>query len=137
MFWTALLTAFADTYCATLVADAPIHRLWYDLRNQSLFDSAFRAEVIEIEARREDMIWRVVERYCALRAAVPSLDSATTYVLLDGIFQRGLLLHWSDPEAAVEQARSQLDAAFAVFTAGAAQVAPPSDSSATTAPADC
>ena len=37
--------------CAT---DAPMHRLWYDLRNQSLFEESFRADVLEIDqpARR-------------------------------------------------------------------------------------
>ena len=50
--------------CAT---DAPMHRLWYDLRNQTLFDESFRADVLEIDQRREQMIWRVISRYAELR----------------------------------------------------------------------
>ena len=28
-----------------------MHRLWYDLRNQSLFEESFRADVLEIDQR--------------------------------------------------------------------------------------
>ena len=37
-----------------------MHRLWYDLRAQSLFEESFRADVAEIDASLERMIWRIV-----------------------------------------------------------------------------
>ncbi|SNS76472.1 TetR/AcrR family transcriptional regulator [Rhodococcoides kyotonense] len=109
-----LFDDFADTYFGTLAADARIHRLWYDLRNQSLFDSSFRADVLEIEERREAMIWRVVSKYCELRGAEPAVDRASAYILLDGIFQRALLHQFAGNTAEVDAARGQLQAAFAM-----------------------
>jgi hypothetical protein len=71
--------------------------------------------VLEIEERREDMIWRVVARYCELRGTTPALDKASAYILLDGIFQRALLHHLADNTAEVTAARRQLHAAFALL----------------------
>ncbi|OZE34141.1 MULTISPECIES: TetR/AcrR family transcriptional regulator [unclassified Rhodococcus (in: high G+C Gram-positive bacteria)] len=112
---TGLYADFEEKYFATLVEDAGIHRLWYDLRNQALFDGSFRNDVLEIEARREDMIWRVVARYCELRGSTPALDNASAYILLDGIFQRALLHHLADNTAEIAAARRQLLAAFALL----------------------
>jgi AcrR family transcriptional regulator len=111
--------AFRDKYFGTLVIDAPVHRLWYDLRNQSFFDDAFRADVLEIEVRREEMIWRVVARYCELRSVEPAIDSSTAYAALDGIFQRALLQHFAGRAAGVDAARTQLDAVFTAAVGGA------------------
>ena len=56
---------FSAAMALTLRTDAPMHRLWYDLRNQSLFEESFRADVLEIDQRREEMIWRVISRYAS------------------------------------------------------------------------
>jgi AcrR family transcriptional regulator len=112
---TGLYADFEEKYFATLAEDAGIHRLWYDLRNQALFDGSFRTDVLEIEARREDMIWRVVARYCELRGSTPALDKASAYILLDGIFQRALLHHLADNTVEIAAARRQLLAAFALL----------------------
>src|SRR6201989_856717 len=53
---------FSTAMAQTLQTDAPMHRLWYDLRNQSLFEESFRADVLEIDQRRQEMIWRVISR---------------------------------------------------------------------------
>lgn len=82
---------FVTTFFASLRADAPLHRLWYDLRNQSLFDETFREDVLEIDEHREAMIWRVVSRYAQLCGAEQATSAASAYVMLDGIFQRALL----------------------------------------------
>ncbi|AYJ48376.1 TetR/AcrR family transcriptional regulator [Rhodococcus sp. P1Y] len=111
-----LLTDFSDTYFGTLVSDARIHRLWYDLRNQALFDETFRDDVLEIEERREEMIWRVVSRYCELRDTAPTVDRASAYVLLDGIFQRALLHQFAGNDDQIAYARTQLANAFVVMT---------------------
>ncbi|WP_280314777.1 TetR/AcrR family transcriptional regulator [Nocardia wallacei] len=111
-----LRTEFAATFFRTLQADAAVHRLWYDLRNQSLFDDSFRADVLDIEARREEMIWRVASRYCELSETTPALTSATVYITVDGIFQRALLNHIAGRTTETDQARDQLDAVFALLT---------------------
>ncbi|MBF6469598.1 TetR/AcrR family transcriptional regulator [Nocardia beijingensis] len=112
-----LRNAFAATYFSTLVADAQIHRLWYDLRNQIMFDESFRRDVLDIEVRREEMIWRVVTRYCQLRGTTPRLDQATAYLLLDGIFQRALLHHFAEDPAGIDAVRTQLEAVFSLLDA--------------------
>ncbi|MBY8861057.1 TetR/AcrR family transcriptional regulator [Nocardia sp. CA2R105] len=114
-----LRTEFAATFFGTLQADAAVHRLWYDLRNQSLFDDSFRADVLDIDARREQMIWRVVSRYCEFSGVESTLSSATVYVTIDGIFQRALLHHIAGRTAEIDQARDQLDAVFTLLTSAA------------------
>lgn len=111
-----LRTEFAATFFGTLQTDAAIHRLWYDLRNQSLFDDSFRDDVLDIEARREEMIWRVISRYCELAGTEPILSPATAYITIDGIFQRALLHHIAGRVTETDQARDQLNAVFALLT---------------------
>nr|WP_225958094.1 TetR/AcrR family transcriptional regulator [Amycolatopsis lexingtonensis] len=96
---------FAKAMAATLRADAKLHRLWYDLRNQSLFEESFRADVLEIDRRREEMIWHVVSRYAELVAAPVDVPPSVAYALLDGLFQQALLRHL----AGVEHAAADLE----------------------------
>ncbi|NKY36725.1 TetR family transcriptional regulator [Nocardia speluncae] len=103
---------FTTMFFATLDADAPLHRLWYDLRNQSLFDETFRRDVLEIDERREAMIWRVVSRYAELAGTAPALSSAAAYALLDGVFQRALLYVLSGMPDAATQLREELPGLF-------------------------
>lgn len=103
---------FTAMFFATLDADAPLHRLWYDLRNQSLFDETFRRDVLDIDERREAMIWRVVSRYAELAGTAPALSSAAAYALLDGVFQRALLYVLSGMPDAVVQLREELPLLF-------------------------
>jgi AcrR family transcriptional regulator len=84
---------FTGAMAQTLRTDAPMHRLWYDLRNQSLFEDSFRADVLEIDQRRQEMIWRVISAYAALAGITVSLSPAAAYAILDGLFQAALLHH--------------------------------------------
>src|ERR1700749_1892850 len=84
---------FSAAMAQTLRTDAPMHRLWYDLRNQSLFEESFRADVLEIDQRREEMIWRVISRYASLSGTTVSLAPAAAYAILDGLFPSALLHH--------------------------------------------
>jgi AcrR family transcriptional regulator len=96
-----LRVGFAVGLAQTLVQDASMHRLWYDLRAQSLFEESFRADVADIDQSLERMIWRVVTRLTDLTGTQPVLSSPVTYALFDGLFQQGLLKHLSgDQEAA-------------------------------------
>jgi AcrR family transcriptional regulator len=91
---------FSAAMAQTLRTDAPMHRLWYDLRNQSLFEESFRADVLEIDQRREAMIWSVVSRYAELAGISAALSPAAAYAILDGLFQQALLHHLAGDEAA-------------------------------------
>ena len=86
--------------CETLVDDAPMHRLWYDLRTQAMFDEVLRPDVLMIDATLEDMIRRVLSRYAELSGFPLVADSPTAYAMLDGVFERALLRHLAgQPEA--------------------------------------
>lgn len=94
---------FLDKLGETLVNDSAMHRLWYDLRNQSQFDEGLRHDVHEIDRLLEDMIWRIVSRYAELREERPLVDHAVAYATFDGLFQQALLAHLNgDPQAAAE-----------------------------------
>ena len=99
---------FSTAMAQTLRTDAPMHRLWYDLRNQSLFTESFRADVLEIDQRREEMIWRVLSRYAALAGISVTLPPAVAYAILDGLFQRALLHHLTGDESAAEDLRGNV-----------------------------
>lgn len=88
---TQLLADFADKLCETITLEAPMHRLWYDLRTQSMFDEDLRADVLAIDAALEAMIWRVLSRYAALSKRPLAIASPTAYAMLDGVFERTLL----------------------------------------------
>ncbi len=96
-----LLERFAAKRVETMTTYAPLHRLWYDLRTQSLFEDSLRDDVLEIDRTLQDMMWRVIERYALLSGATASLDPQATYALFDGLFEKALLGHLSgDPDAA-------------------------------------
>jgi AcrR family transcriptional regulator len=98
-----LRRGFAAVMVRTMVEDAALHRLWYDLRSQALFDESFRADVADIDRSLEQMIWRVVGRLAELTGVAPSLPSSVGYAMLDGLFQQGLLKQLSgDADAAAQ-----------------------------------
>ncbi|USX53419.1 TetR/AcrR family transcriptional regulator [Lentzea sp. HUAS12] len=106
---------FVAMFFETLEQDATLHRLWYDLRNQSLFDASFRAAVLEIDGHREAMVWRVVHRYAELLGGTPAASASMIYVTLDGIFQRALLHHLSGNAETVARLRAELPEAISLM----------------------
>ena len=98
-----LADGFADDLVATVRDEGRMHRLWYDLRSQALFDESFRADVLEIDGSLERMIWRIVSRYAELLGAEPTTTSSMAYTMFDGAFQMALLRHLAgQPEALAE-----------------------------------
>jgi AcrR family transcriptional regulator len=88
-----LLDAFAAKLVETLRDEAPMHRLWYDLRTQSMFEVKLREAVLMIDQTLEDMIWRVVSKYAELCGRPPAMTPSAAYGVLDGLFQQALLGH--------------------------------------------
>ena len=88
-----LVDAFARTLAGTLRDEAPMHRLWYDLRTQSMFEESLRESVVMIDGTLQEMIWRVVRRYAELSGRAPCRTPAVAYGVLDGVFQQALLGH--------------------------------------------
>lgn len=89
-----LIESFAAKLCKTIRDEAPMHRLWYDLRAQSMFEPRLREVVTMIDRTLEEMVWRVVDRYAEL-AGRPLIagKSSAVYGMLDGLFQQTLLAY--------------------------------------------
>jgi AcrR family transcriptional regulator len=100
-----LAADFAEALVTTLVDDAPMHRLWYDLRSQALFEASFRDDVLEIDATLERMIWQVVSRFAELRGVGVAMPPSRCYAMFDGLFQHALLRHLSGVESAAGDLR--------------------------------
>ncbi|MFT3957373.1 MAG: TetR/AcrR family transcriptional regulator [Piscinibacter sp.] len=103
-----LLDGFVAALGETLRKEAPLHRLWYDLRAQSLFEEAFRADVAEIDKSLEKMIWRVMSRFAEITGESLHVPSSVAYAMFDGLFQQGLLKHLSGDKKAVATMQSHV-----------------------------
>ena len=84
-----------DGFCAkleeTVTQEAKMHRLWYDLRSQALYEEAFRADIEAIDTSLESMVWRIATRYAELGGKSIGVSKVALYALFDGLFQRHLL----------------------------------------------
>jgi AcrR family transcriptional regulator len=103
-----LQSRFAAKLAETIREEGPMHQLWYDLRNQSMFEPALREVVREIDGQLEQMIWRVVTRYATLAGTEPAIDSTSCYGMLDGLFAQTLLAWATGPEESREESLSVL-----------------------------
>lgn len=112
-----LVEAFADKLAATIVDEAPMHRLWYDLRSQSMFEDNLRDAVLAIDRTLEDMIWRVISAYGELAGREPAMSSPVVYGLLDGLFQQALLGYLSGRVDALDDLREQVRELMPLFLA--------------------
>jgi TetR/AcrR family transcriptional repressor of bet genes len=103
-----LQSRFAAKLAETIREEGPMHQLWYDLRNQSMFEPALREVVLDIDGQLEAMIWRVISRYSELAGRPPALDPSTTYGMLDGLFAQSLLAWATGPAESREDVLSVL-----------------------------
>ncbi|MFT4009196.1 MAG: TetR/AcrR family transcriptional regulator [Nocardioidaceae bacterium] len=109
---------FLELLTDSLLTDGPMHRVWYDLRAQSLYDETLRPEAMRIDAALEDMVWRVVSRFAELRGTAPTCSPAMAYALVDGLFQRALLGSLTSDRLAVSQLRHEAEVALRMATGG-------------------
>jgi AcrR family transcriptional regulator len=93
-----LAAGFLDKMTQTLVEETPMHRLWYDLRAQSMFEEQLRPDVAAIDLLLEQMIWRILTRYADLVDGVPAVDAPTAYALLDGLFEQAVVACATAPD---------------------------------------
>ena len=106
-----LLDSFAAKLVETLQDEAPMHRLWYDLRTQSMFEESLREAVLMIDQTLQDMIWRVVTRYAELSGVEVGMTPAAAYGVLDGLFQQALLSYLAgDADATLATLTAQVHA---------------------------
>lgn len=113
-----LLQGFLGALAQTLREDAHLHRLWYDIRAQAMFETAFQADVAEMDRSLEDMIWRIVTRYAELGAMTPTLSPSACYAVVDGLFQNYLLKHLSGDKEAGRNLQADVELVFTRMLAG-------------------
>lgn len=106
---TDLKHGFSTVLSTTLCDDASMHRLWYDLRNQSLFEESFRADVLEIDQSLERMIWRIVSQYAELVGRPLTVPSSVAYAIFDGLFQQALLKQLAGHDDAGHQLQESVE----------------------------
>lgn len=79
----ALVSGFSDALVASIIDDEAVHRLWYDIRTQAMFDPLFRDVVSKIENALIEVVRAAFEK-----AGHDSLqDIEIRYALLDGVFR--------------------------------------------------
>ena len=100
-----LAERFGVEIAATLRDEADMHRLWYDLRNQALFDTGFRDTIVRIDTLLSDMVWAVIVRYAELEGLEPTVDETSAYALFDGIFLNSLIAYLRGDINALERLR--------------------------------
>jgi len=105
-----MLTRFADELVASLANDADMHRLWYDVRTQGMFDERLQEVSIEIDGWLEDMIWRIVSRYAELAGAEPALPANVLYAIFDGLFQQSLIAYTRGRAGVLDELRARVQA---------------------------
>ena len=103
-----LAEGFAAGLAGTAREDGALHRLWYDMRSQSMFEQAFRADVLEIDDSLQRMIWRVLTRYAELGGRPLTVGPTTAYAIFDGLFQQALLRHLAGSADALEKLRTEV-----------------------------
>lgn len=105
-----LVDAFAAKLVETITDEAPMHRLWYDLRAQSMFEDRLREAVAQIDRTLEEMVWRVVTKYADLTGTEPAVTPHVAYALLDGVFQQALLAHLFGDTGVLDDLTTQVHA---------------------------
>lgn len=103
-----LQDAFAAQLAGAIRSDAPMHRLWYDLRAQSLFEESLRDAVLGVERTLETTMWGVLGRFAELSGRPLAVTPAAAYALLDGLFQQALLGHLCGREDALDHLVGQV-----------------------------
>lgn len=112
-----LANGFATALAGTLRAEASMHRLWYDLRNQSMFEESFHHDALEIDNSIERMVWRIIGQFAELSGATLIVDSPTAYAAFDGLFQRALFRHLAGDAGAIDQLQDSVGSLLATMLA--------------------
>lgn len=113
---TQLVEGFVNGLAASAREEAHLHRLWYDLRSQALFEPAFRADVTEIDKSLEAMIWRIMSRFAELTGRPQTLAPALLYSMFDGLFQQCLLKHLAGESTAIGEMQEHVRVLLARVT---------------------
>ncbi|TLH49621.1 TetR/AcrR family transcriptional regulator [Mycolicibacterium aubagnense] len=110
-----LKTRISGALSNSLRESAVMHRLWYDLRTQALFDDRFALSIDEIDDSLAALTWKAVTAYARLTGKSVIVAPAIVYATADGLFHRALRdLITGDTEAPERLAR-EIDSALDDF----------------------
>jgi hypothetical protein len=84
-----VIDALSSALAISIVKDAMTRRLWYDIRNQALFDETFRRATAEIEAMLVSMVTHMVSHAFARSGTTQMIK--VQHDLPDGVFRWQLL----------------------------------------------
>ena len=87
-----------------------MHRLWYDIRTQAMFDENFRSIVNEIEEALIGIVVRLLDRI-----ETKDVDPIDAYTALDGRFRYCLQQYVEHKEGAISEFRAALERLFRSF----------------------
>lgn len=87
---------FADGLSGSIRDNAETHRLWYDIRTQSLFEESFQGVVGELEDGLVELVHRFIKKI-----GLPAELALPVYLSLDGAFRYYLQRHLFGDGAAV------------------------------------
>ncbi len=79
-----VIEAFSEVLVNSIIEDEMTHRLWYDIRNQAMFDDTFRPVVSEIEVMLIDTVGAAFDQ---AGRKIPPAQVAIQYALVDGVFR--------------------------------------------------
>ncbi|WP_019142977.1 TetR/AcrR family transcriptional regulator [Noviherbaspirillum massiliense] len=97
-----------DAIANVIEDDGHLHRLWFDVRTQALFDPAFRPIVKEIEGRLIGVAERFLARVRALGAKKSPSDALSLYLTIDALVRYFLQQHLAGDTQAIGELRRQL-----------------------------
>ena len=98
-----LVENFIAGFVQTLDEEAITHRLWYDIRSQSLFEDEFHNVVVEIEQALIDMVGRLLQGIDRVEK-----NKRETYYLLDSSFRYHLQLRLKHAPNALKFFKNEL-----------------------------
>jgi AcrR family transcriptional regulator len=79
-----------EALAKTLREHGVMHRLWYDLRTQSLFNDRHITQVKEIDDSLAALTWRATSAYATLVDKTVLVAAGVVYATADGLFRRAL-----------------------------------------------
>jgi AcrR family transcriptional regulator len=105
----------ADYLSNTIDQHAHIHRLWYDVRAQAQFDTAFQPAVEEVEHALIDVFRALLAKLQELNIDCADKEPLALYITLDGWFRYFLQRKLMNEAGAVDAFRKRVLIEFAAI----------------------
>ncbi|GGX35253.1 TetR/AcrR family transcriptional regulator [Undibacterium squillarum] len=96
-----LITTAVQMFTAIATEPQSLHRLWYDLKAQAMFDNAFREVLHQTEQQLIDLCAAFLSKLNHLRGSTSPLSALDLYLLLDSHLQYAML-HQGEEKASGE-----------------------------------